>query len=181
MYWYFIQVVKPIPIKGDGSEINTFAAESQGEGQTGPASPAPKGRRSPSPGGSPSGRTAKSESPGVRRKRASPVPVSWRVSRQVKFLWCLKGLPSPVRAAALTVRPATQGRWWACPRPAWGSAGSKLVVWEAGTGVWGRGPSARTLAGSQLRRQKSHPRSGRRPPEDDVTPRETARDLFHQR
>ncbi|XP_066233715.1 mitogen-activated protein kinase kinase kinase 1 [Saccopteryx leptura] len=66
-------VVKPIPIKADGSEVNTLAAESQGEGQTSPASPAPRGRRSPSPG-SPSGRTVKSESPGVRRKRVSPVP-----------------------------------------------------------------------------------------------------------
>lgn len=69
-------VVKPIPIKGDGSEINNLAAESQGEGPASTASPAPKGRRSPSPGSSPSGRTVKSESPGVRRKRVSPVPVS---------------------------------------------------------------------------------------------------------
>ncbi|KAI4574168.1 hypothetical protein MJG53_012344 [Ovis ammon polii x Ovis aries] len=67
-------VVKPIPIKGDGSEINNLAAESQGEGPTSTASSAPKGRRSPSPGSSPSGRTVKSESPGVRRKRVSPVP-----------------------------------------------------------------------------------------------------------
>ncbi|XP_062943188.1 mitogen-activated protein kinase kinase kinase 1 [Cynocephalus volans] len=67
-------VVKPIPIKGDGSEMNNLAAESPGEGQVGTASPVPKGRRSPSPGGSPSGRTVKSESPGVRRKRVSPVP-----------------------------------------------------------------------------------------------------------
>ncbi|XP_058917094.1 mitogen-activated protein kinase kinase kinase 1 [Kogia breviceps] len=67
-------VVKPIPIKGDGSEINTLAAESQGEGQASTASSAPKGRRSPSPGSSASGRTVKSESPGVRRKKASPVP-----------------------------------------------------------------------------------------------------------
>ncbi|XP_030699415.1 mitogen-activated protein kinase kinase kinase 1 [Globicephala melas] len=67
-------VVKPIPIKGDGSEINTLAAESQGEGHASAASSAPKGRRSPSPGSSPSGRTVKSESPGVRRKKVSPVP-----------------------------------------------------------------------------------------------------------
>ncbi|MBZ3884300.1 Mitogen-activated protein kinase kinase kinase 1 [Sciurus carolinensis] len=67
-------VVKPIPIKGDGSEISNLAAESQGEVQASTASPAPKGRRSPSPGSSPSGRTVKSESPGVRRKRVSPVP-----------------------------------------------------------------------------------------------------------
>lgn len=71
-----IQVVKPIPIKGDGSEINNLATESQGEGLASTVSPAPKGRRSPSPGSSPSGRTVKSESPGVRRKRVSPVPVS---------------------------------------------------------------------------------------------------------
>jgi mitogen-activated protein kinase kinase kinase 1 len=56
--------------------MNNLAAESQGEGQASATSPAPKGRRSPSPGSSPSGRTVKSESPGVRRKRASPVPVS---------------------------------------------------------------------------------------------------------
>ncbi|XFG11536.1 hypothetical protein AB1E19_015160 [Capra hircus] len=67
-------VVKPIPIKGDGSEVNNLAAESQGEGPTSAASSAPKGRRSPSPGSSPSSRTVKSESPGVRRKRVSPVP-----------------------------------------------------------------------------------------------------------
>lgn len=67
-------VVKPIPIKGDGSEMNNLAAEPQGEGQAGSAAPAPKGRRSPSPGSSPSGRSVKPESPGVRRKRVSPVP-----------------------------------------------------------------------------------------------------------
>ncbi|KAM5264548.1 mitogen-activated protein kinase kinase kinase 1 [Ctenodactylus gundi] len=67
-------VVKPIPIKGDGSEMSTLAAETQGEGQASATSAAPKGRRSPSPGSSPSGRTVKSESPGVRRKRVSPVP-----------------------------------------------------------------------------------------------------------
>ncbi|XP_059273879.1 mitogen-activated protein kinase kinase kinase 1 isoform X1 [Mustela nigripes] len=67
-------VVKPIPIKGDGSEIHNLATESQGEGQASTTSPAPKGRRSPSPGSSPSGRSVKSESPGVRRKRVSPVP-----------------------------------------------------------------------------------------------------------
>ncbi|KAG8516140.1 Mitogen-activated protein kinase kinase kinase 1 [Galemys pyrenaicus] len=67
-------VVKPIPIKGDGSEINNLATESQGECQASATSSATKGRRSPSPGGSPSGRSVKSESPGVRRKRVSPVP-----------------------------------------------------------------------------------------------------------
>ncbi|XP_008838602.1 mitogen-activated protein kinase kinase kinase 1 [Nannospalax galili] len=67
-------VVKPIPVKGDGSEMNNTAAEPQGEGQGSSASSASKGRRSPSPSSSPSGRTVKSESPGVRRKRVSPVP-----------------------------------------------------------------------------------------------------------
>ncbi|XP_040833484.1 mitogen-activated protein kinase kinase kinase 1 isoform X1 [Ochotona curzoniae] len=67
-------VVKPIPIKGDGSEVGGLAAECPGESQAGSPCPVPKGRRSPSPGGSPSGRTVKSESPGVRRKRVSPVP-----------------------------------------------------------------------------------------------------------
>ncbi|KAK2117872.1 Mitogen-activated protein kinase kinase kinase 1, partial [Saguinus oedipus] len=67
-------VVKPIPVKGDGSEMNHLAAESPGEAQASVASPASKGRRSPSPGNSSSGRPVKSESPGVRRKRVSPVP-----------------------------------------------------------------------------------------------------------
>ncbi|XP_035147437.3 mitogen-activated protein kinase kinase kinase 1 [Callithrix jacchus] len=67
-------VVKPIPVKGDGSEMNHLAAESPGEAQASAASSASKGRRSPSPGNSPSGRPVKSESPGVRRKRVSPVP-----------------------------------------------------------------------------------------------------------
>ncbi|XP_055968079.1 mitogen-activated protein kinase kinase kinase 1 [Sorex fumeus] len=67
-------VVKPIPIKGDGSDTSIVAAETQAEAQANATSSAPKGRRSPSPTSSPSGRTAKSESPGVRRKRVSPVP-----------------------------------------------------------------------------------------------------------
>uniref|UniRef100_F7E5H2 Mitogen-activated protein kinase kinase kinase 1 n=2 Tax=Ornithorhynchus anatinus TaxID=9258 RepID=F7E5H2_ORNAN len=69
-------VVKPIPVKADGSEMNKIAPESQTEGPANTSSPTPKGRRSPSPSGSPSvpSRTVKSESPGVRRKRASPVP-----------------------------------------------------------------------------------------------------------
>ncbi|XP_006874718.1 PREDICTED: mitogen-activated protein kinase kinase kinase 1-like [Chrysochloris asiatica] len=67
-------VVKPIPVKGDGSEMSNVAAEPQAEGQASAVSPAPKGRRSPSPGSTPSARTVKSESPGVRRKRVSPVP-----------------------------------------------------------------------------------------------------------
>ncbi|XP_060047314.1 mitogen-activated protein kinase kinase kinase 1 isoform X2 [Erinaceus europaeus] len=67
-------VVKPIPIKGDGSEIHHPPTETQGESQASATSSTPKGRRSPSPGSSPSGRAVKSESPGVRRKRVSPVP-----------------------------------------------------------------------------------------------------------
>ncbi|XP_015676876.1 mitogen-activated protein kinase kinase kinase 1 [Protobothrops mucrosquamatus] len=69
-------VVKPIPIKGDGCETNKSATEPPPDGQTNPTSPTQKGRRSPSPSGpfSSSSRTVKSESPGVRRKRVSPVP-----------------------------------------------------------------------------------------------------------
>ncbi|CAM4560760.1 mitogen-activated protein kinase kinase kinase 1 isoform X2 [Caretta caretta] len=66
-------VVKPIPVKGDGSEINKLSIEPQVEGQSN-ASATQKGRRSPSPSSSSSSRTVKSESPGVRRKRVSPVP-----------------------------------------------------------------------------------------------------------
>uniref|UniRef100_A0A8C8R562 Mitogen-activated protein kinase kinase kinase 1 n=1 Tax=Pelusios castaneus TaxID=367368 RepID=A0A8C8R562_9SAUR len=68
-------VVKPIPVKGDGSESNKLSIEPQVEGQNS-ASPTQKGRRSPSPSSSSSSssRTIKSESPGVRRKRVSPVP-----------------------------------------------------------------------------------------------------------
>ncbi|KAK9408539.1 mitogen-activated protein kinase kinase kinase 1 [Crotalus adamanteus] len=69
-------VVKPIPIKGDGCETNKSTTEPPPDGQTNPTSPTQKGRRSPSPNGpfSSSSRTVKSESPGVRRKRVSPVP-----------------------------------------------------------------------------------------------------------
>ncbi|XP_053155284.1 mitogen-activated protein kinase kinase kinase 1 isoform X2 [Hemicordylus capensis] len=69
-------VVKPIPIKGDGCEANKQPSEPPPEGQTSATSPTQKGRRSPSPSSSSfsSSRTAKSESPGVRRKRVSPVP-----------------------------------------------------------------------------------------------------------
>ncbi|EMP41371.1 Mitogen-activated protein kinase kinase kinase 1 [Chelonia mydas] len=66
-------VVKPIPVKGDGSESNKLSIEPQVEGQSN-ASATQKGRRSPSPSSSSSSRTVKSESPGVRRKRVSPVP-----------------------------------------------------------------------------------------------------------
>uniref|UniRef100_A0A8C6XRP0 Mitogen-activated protein kinase kinase kinase 1 n=1 Tax=Naja naja TaxID=35670 RepID=A0A8C6XRP0_NAJNA len=69
-------VVKPIPMKGDVCEANKSVAEPPPDGQTNPTSPTQKGRRSPSPSGpfSSSSRTVKSESPGVRRKRVSPVP-----------------------------------------------------------------------------------------------------------
>nr|XP_047905358.1 mitogen-activated protein kinase kinase kinase 1 [Anser cygnoides] len=69
-------VVKPIPVKGDGSEMNKLSLEPQAEGQSTASSPTQKGRRSPSPSSSSSSssRTVKSESPGVRRKRVSPVP-----------------------------------------------------------------------------------------------------------
>uniref|UniRef100_A0A669QED9 Mitogen-activated protein kinase kinase kinase 1 n=2 Tax=Phasianus colchicus TaxID=9054 RepID=A0A669QED9_PHACC len=69
-------VVKPIPVKGDGSEMNKLSLEPQSEGQSSASSPTQKGRRSPSPSSSSSSssRTVKSESPGVRRKRVSPVP-----------------------------------------------------------------------------------------------------------
>lgn len=71
-------MVKPIPVKGDGSEMNKLSLEPQSEGQSTASSPTQKGRRSPSPSSSSSSssRTVKSESPGVRRKRVSPVPVS---------------------------------------------------------------------------------------------------------
>lgn len=77
---FFYKVVKPIPIKGDGCEANKPAIEAPTEGQTTATSPTQKGRRSPSPSSSSSSssRTVKSESPGVRRKRISPVPVSLR-------------------------------------------------------------------------------------------------------
>ncbi|KAM9508626.1 mitogen-activated protein kinase kinase kinase 1 isoform 2-T2 [Guaruba guarouba] len=69
-------VVKPIPAKGDGSDVNKLSLEPHTEGQSTASSPTQKGRRSPSPSSSSSSssRTVKSESPGVRRKRVSPVP-----------------------------------------------------------------------------------------------------------
>ncbi|NXF10003.1 M3K1 kinase, partial [Smithornis capensis] len=69
-------VVKPIPGKTDGLEVNKLCLEPQAEGQSTASSPTQKGRRSPSPSSSSSSsaRTVKSESPGVRRKRVSPVP-----------------------------------------------------------------------------------------------------------
>uniref|UniRef100_A0A8C9VAH5 Mitogen-activated protein kinase kinase kinase 1 n=1 Tax=Scleropages formosus TaxID=113540 RepID=A0A8C9VAH5_SCLFO len=72
-------VVKPIPLRPDGSEVGRPGAEAGGDAQA--LSLLARGRRSPSPGpyssssSSSSGRTGgKPESPGVRRKRASPVP-----------------------------------------------------------------------------------------------------------
>ncbi|XP_075594969.1 mitogen-activated protein kinase kinase kinase 1-like [Balearica regulorum gibbericeps] len=69
-------VVKPVPGKGDGSEMNKLSLEPRAEGQSTASSPTQKGRRSPSPSSSysSSSRTVKSESPGARRKRVSPVP-----------------------------------------------------------------------------------------------------------
>ncbi|XP_069631493.1 mitogen-activated protein kinase kinase kinase 1 [Haliaeetus albicilla] len=67
-------VVKPIPGKGDGSEMSKLSIEPRAEGQSTASSPSQKGRRSPSSSSSSSSRTVKSESPGVRRKRVSPVP-----------------------------------------------------------------------------------------------------------
>ncbi|XP_074851659.1 mitogen-activated protein kinase kinase kinase 1 [Carettochelys insculpta] len=69
-------VVKPIPVKGDACESHKLSIEPQIEGQSNGSSPTQKGRRSPSPSSSSSSssRTVKSESPGVRRKRVSPVP-----------------------------------------------------------------------------------------------------------
>lgn len=75
------KVVKPIPGKVDGSEMNKLSLDPQAEGQSTASSPTQKGRRSPSPSSSSSSsaRTVKSESPGVRRKRVSPVPVSCKL------------------------------------------------------------------------------------------------------
>ncbi|KAM9251404.1 mitogen-activated protein kinase kinase kinase 1-like [Cariama cristata] len=65
-------VVKPIPGKGDGLEMNKLSLEPRSEGQSTASSPTQKGRYSPSPSSSSSSsRTVKSESPGVRRKRVS--------------------------------------------------------------------------------------------------------------
>ncbi|XP_055648946.1 mitogen-activated protein kinase kinase kinase 1-like [Falco peregrinus] len=83
-------VVKPIPRKGDGLEMNKLSLEPRAEGQSTAFSPTQKGRRSPSPSSfSSSSRTLKSESPGVRRKRVSPVPFqSGRITPP-------RGAPSP--------------------------------------------------------------------------------------
>ncbi|XP_043544964.1 mitogen-activated protein kinase kinase kinase 1 isoform X1 [Chiloscyllium plagiosum] len=73
-------IVKPIPVKADGPELGTQASDCQADVIV--SSQIQRGRRSPSPGSSSSATssssssktTAKSESPGVRRKRTSPVP-----------------------------------------------------------------------------------------------------------
>ncbi|GCB64220.1 hypothetical protein scyTo_0011722 [Scyliorhinus torazame] len=74
-------VVKPMPVKADGAELGKQVSDSQTDVNVSPQMQ--RGRRSPSPGSSSSSATsssssskttAKSESPGVRRKRVSPVP-----------------------------------------------------------------------------------------------------------
>ncbi|XP_032886192.1 mitogen-activated protein kinase kinase kinase 1 [Amblyraja radiata] len=74
-------VVKPIPVKADGAEFGKQVAEGQTNANASPQMQ--RGRRSPSPGSSSSSATssssssknvAKSESPGARRKRISPIP-----------------------------------------------------------------------------------------------------------
>lgn len=81
MWFNSHKVVKPIPGKVDGSEMNKLCLDPQAEGQNSASSPTQKGRRSPSPSSSSSSsaRTVKSELPGVRRKRVSPVPVSCKL------------------------------------------------------------------------------------------------------
>ncbi|XP_015462852.3 mitogen-activated protein kinase kinase kinase 1 isoform X2 [Astyanax mexicanus] len=72
-------VVKPVPLRPDGSEAGRQGPESGSDSMNSSSSQS-RGRRSPSPGPSSSStsssstRTSKPESPGVRRKRASPVP-----------------------------------------------------------------------------------------------------------
>ncbi|XP_069780518.1 mitogen-activated protein kinase kinase kinase 1 isoform X2 [Narcine bancroftii] len=73
-------VVKPIPVKTDGAEFGKPISDCQTNINVSPQMQ--RGRRSPSPGSSSSSATsssssksaAKSESPGVRRKRISPIP-----------------------------------------------------------------------------------------------------------
>ncbi|KAL0965006.1 hypothetical protein UPYG_G00275550 [Umbra pygmaea] len=72
-------VVKPVPLRPDGSEAGCRGGEAGSDTPTSASPQLNKGRRSPSPvptsSSSSSGRTGgKPESPGVRRKRASPVP-----------------------------------------------------------------------------------------------------------
>ncbi|XP_072920560.1 mitogen-activated protein kinase kinase kinase 1 [Hemitrygon akajei] len=74
-------IVKPIPVKADGTEFGKQASDCQTNANVSPQMQ--QRRRSPSPSSSSSSATsssssskcvAKSESPGVRRKRISPVP-----------------------------------------------------------------------------------------------------------
>ncbi|XP_066507416.1 mitogen-activated protein kinase kinase kinase 1 isoform X2 [Hoplias malabaricus] len=72
-------VVKPIPLRPDGSEAGRQGHEASSDSLSSSSSQS-RGRRSPSPGScssstySSSKISSKPESPGVRRKRASPVP-----------------------------------------------------------------------------------------------------------
>nr|XP_015193254.1 PREDICTED: mitogen-activated protein kinase kinase kinase 1 isoform X2 [Lepisosteus oculatus] len=70
-------VVKPVPLRPDGSEAGKQGSDVLSESQAA-ASLQARGRRSPSPSSSSSSSSCKtgfkSESPGVRRKRVSPVP-----------------------------------------------------------------------------------------------------------
>ncbi|XP_075039478.1 mitogen-activated protein kinase kinase kinase 1-like isoform X2 [Mixophyes fleayi] len=65
-------VVKPIPVKADGSE--TSKTDSSVDGSLNGFTHVQKGRRSPSPSSSSSSSKSKPESPGVRRRGLSPVP-----------------------------------------------------------------------------------------------------------
>ncbi|KAM3938244.1 mitogen-activated protein kinase kinase kinase 1 isoform 2-T2 [Leptodactylus fuscus] len=65
-------VVKPIPVKADGSEASR--SDSSVEGTVNGSAHTVKGRRSPSPSSSSSSSKSKPESPGVRRRGVSPVP-----------------------------------------------------------------------------------------------------------
>ncbi|XP_063818619.1 mitogen-activated protein kinase kinase kinase 1 isoform X2 [Pseudophryne corroboree] len=65
-------VVKPIPVKADGSESSK--TDSSADGSLNGFTHIQKGRRSPSPSSSSSSSKTKPESPGVRRRGLSPVP-----------------------------------------------------------------------------------------------------------
>ncbi|XP_069601995.1 mitogen-activated protein kinase kinase kinase 1 isoform X1 [Ranitomeya imitator] len=65
-------VVKPIPVKADGSEASK--SDLSVEGTVNGSAQTVKGRRSPSPSSSSSSSKSKPESPGVRRRGVSPVP-----------------------------------------------------------------------------------------------------------
>ncbi|KAM9330062.1 mitogen-activated protein kinase kinase kinase 1 [Gastrophryne carolinensis] len=65
-------VVKPIPVKGDGTE--TPKSDSSVDGSLNGSAHNLKGRRSPSPSSSSSSSKSKPESPGVKRRGPSPVP-----------------------------------------------------------------------------------------------------------